>query len=146
MKLMKPPLQAGLPDLFPWRREWPIVLGWPEQFTARMGPDEIKVEEFTENGTYVVRAELPGVDPEQDIDIEVTGGNLLIRAERRNETKVGDNEYQRTELRYGAFYRTLALPAGAKEGDIKATYNAGILEVRVPLAPVKGTKVKVTQT
>jgi HSP20 family protein len=109
-------------------------------------PQMIRVEEFEEDGAVVVRAEMPGVDPEKDIDITVTGGVLRITAERKQEEKSEDRGYVRSELRYGRFSRSVPLPEGATDADVTATYNNGILEVRMPLAaPKPATKVPVTQ-
>jgi HSP20 family protein len=99
----------------------------------RLFEDEVKIEEFTKDNNLVVRAELPGIDPERDVDISIVDGSLHIRAERRHEDKVEDRNYRRSEFRYGSFSRVLPLPPNAKEADIKATYKDGILEVHTPL-------------
>lgn len=87
----------------------------------------IRCEEFTRDGNYVLRAELPGIDPEADVEVGVNNGVLTIHGERKEE----DREGGRTEFRYGAFTRSLTLPAGANEGDVTAVYDKGILEVSV---------------
>jgi len=92
----------------------------------------IRVEEFHDDGTLVVRADLPGIDPEKDVELTVADGMLRIEAERREEEKKEDEGYLRQELRYGSLARTLPLPEGVTESDIKATYKAGILEIRIP--------------
>jgi HSP20 family protein len=92
----------------------------------------IRVEEFHDDGTLVVRADLPGIDPEKDVELTVADGMLHIEAERREEEKKEDQGYLRQELRYGSLARTLPLPEGVTGSDIKATYKAGILEVRIP--------------
>jgi HSP20 family protein len=115
----------------------PVVF-WPE-FDEGM-----RVEEFTENGTFVLRVELAGIDPDKDVDITVKDHVLSITAERREEEKSEDREYVRRELRYGAFTRSIELPRGATEADVKATYKDGILEVRVPMPTGQpGTKVSI---
>lgn len=120
-----------------WTDPFERLLEWqfPRFEALRHGleDDMVKVEEFTEGDTLVVRAELPGVDPERDVDISIVDGNLSIRAERRTEEKVEERDYRRSEIRYGSFSRTLPLPAEAKEDDIEASYKDGILEVRAPL-------------
>jgi HSP20 family protein len=114
------------------------LFDWPlrplETWRRMVDEDRVKVEEFTKDNQLVVRAELPGVDPDRDVDISIVDGNLCIRAERRQETNVEDRNYRRSEIRYGSFSRMLPLPAQAKEEDIKASYKDGILEVRAPLA------------
>jgi HSP20 family protein len=120
------------------------LLMWPELPLD----DLIRVEEFTEDGTMVVRAELPGIDPEKDVEIEVYDGMLHVNAERRLEETTEEKDYTRRELRYGSFTRALPLPVGATESDVKATYKDGMLEIRVPLATPpepEATKVPVTK-
>lgn len=95
--------------------------------------DQVKIEEFTKDDHLVVRAELPGIDPERDVDISIVDGKLRIRAERRHEEKIEDRDYRRSEFRYGSFTRLLPLPPHTTEADIKASYKDGILEVHAPL-------------
>jgi HSP20 family protein len=121
---------------------WPQPLGreladwWSRPFESwrRMFDEtQMNVEEFVEGDQLVVRAELPGVEPDRDVDISVEDGALRIRAERRQEEKSEDRNYRRTEIRYGSFTRTIPLPPQAKEEDVSATYKDGILEVRAPI-------------
>ena len=117
---------------------------WPDLFGARMfdvptvwkdlfDDSEMKVEEFRDGDTLVVRAEMPGIDPDKDVEITVADRMLTLRAERRSETKTEDKKGFRSEFHYGSFSRSVRLPAGAGEDDVKATYNDGILEVRIPV-------------
>nr|WP_275427323.1 Hsp20/alpha crystallin family protein [Streptomyces sp. NEAU-S7GS2] len=88
------------------------------------------MEESQESGTYTVRAELPGVDPDKDVEITLDRTGLLtIHAERSEEEK--DKEH--SEFRYGSFTRRISLPEGIKEEDISASYDKGILTVTAPL-------------
>jgi HSP20 family protein len=96
--------------------------------------DRLKVDEFTEGNQIVVRAELPGVDPDKDVDVSISDGRLCIRAERRQEDRSEGRNYRRSEIRYGSFSRVLPLPPEADESDVQANYKDGILEVRAPLA------------
>lgn len=110
------------------------LMGWLETESAAMrsfgSAPYIKVEDFVEDGDYVVRAEMPGVDPNKDIQIDVAGDVLTIHGERREE----EHDRNRSELRYGSFERSLPLPRGAKAEEVRATYTKGVLEVRVPYA------------
>jgi HSP20 family protein len=90
------------------------------------------VDVFSRNGDLVVRAELPGIDPERDVDVSVQDGVLVIRGERRVQDRTEAKDYVRMESVYGAFQRSIPLPAGVKEEDIKASYDNGFLEVVVP--------------
>lgn len=100
----------------------------------------IRVEDFVEDDNYVVRAELPGVDPDNDIEIDVANDVLTIHGERREE----EHARNRHELHYGSFERTLPLPRGSKAEEIRATYTNGVLEVRVPYAADEPKPTRVT--
>lgn len=111
---------------------WP-GFRWPVS-TARHWLSEvaIPVDEFHRDGDLVIRAGLPGVDPEKDVELTVSGGMLHIRAERHEEHDVGHGRYLRHEISCGSFERDLPLPDGVTDTDVKATYRDGILEVVVP--------------
>ncbi|GAA4311548.1 Hsp20/alpha crystallin family protein [Klenkia terrae] len=98
------------------------------------GQDLIRVDEHRDGSTLVVRAELPGIDPERDVDVVVAGGMLRIDARRESEEEHREDGCIRHELRRGHLTRTLPLPEGTTEGDVSASYRDGILEVRVPVA------------
>jgi HSP20 family protein len=115
-------------DLADW---FPRFFEAPETWFA--GERSIHVEEYVDQGHLVVKAEIPGVDPDKDVEITVRDGILEIKTERRQETKVEEKDRFRSEFRYGSFSRTLPLPSGAREDDVQAQYRDGILEVRVPL-------------
>jgi HSP20 family protein len=97
------------------------------------GEHLIRVDEYRDGNTVVVRAELPGIDPDRDVELTVADDVLRINAERRVEEKTEDKGYLRHEISYGRLTRTLPLPEGASETDIAATYKNGILEIRVPV-------------
>jgi HSP20 family protein len=103
----------------------------------------IPVESFTDQGRYVVRADLPGVDPEQDIEVEVEGDVLTIRGERQETQHTSGH----SEFRYGSFTRSLRLPQGCHTEDVTARYEAGVLEVSVavPETPAEPVKIAVTR-
>ncbi len=113
-----------------WARMMPFR---PMMFPRwREAEELIRVEEFREDGTLVIRADLPGIDPDKDVELTVSGGILHIEAERREEEKHEEKGYVRQELRYGSLSRSLPLPEGVTEADITATYKAGVLEIRIP--------------
>jgi HSP20 family protein len=97
------------------------------------GEELIRVDEYRDDDTHVIRAEIPGIDPDKDVELSATDGMLRISAHRRVEEKTEDKGYTRHELRYGSMSRTLPLPEGVVESDIRASYKDGILEVRVPI-------------
>jgi HSP20 family protein len=96
----------------------------------------MRLEDEMKNGRYEVRAEIPGVDPAKDIDITVRDGQLTIKAER-SEKKDFDG---RSEFSYGSFVRTVSLPSGADENDVKATYDKGILTVSTAVNEAKAAE------
>lgn len=113
-----------------WARMMPFrPIGFPHWKEA---DDFLRVEEFREDGTLVVRAALPGIDPDKDVELTVVDGMLCIQAERREEEKREEKGYVHQELHYGSLSRSLPIPAGVTQADIKATYKAGMLEVRIP--------------
>ncbi|MFI5053537.1 MAG: Hsp20/alpha crystallin family protein [Acidimicrobiia bacterium] len=117
-----------------WLADWPRPRFWPElRRSLGEGIDLLKVEEFTEGDHVVVRAEMPGIDPDKDVQITVTDHTLRLRAERREESKSEEKGSYRSEFHYGSFTRTVPLPVGATDKDVKATYKDGILEVRIPV-------------
>jgi len=111
---------------------WPSSR-WPMTTFREWLPDSfIKVDEFRQDGSLVIRAELPGIDPDKDVELTVSDGTLHITAERHQEEKVEKEGYVRQELQYGSFERALPLPEGVSESEVTASYKDGILEIRVP--------------
>jgi HSP20 family protein len=92
----------------------------------------MRMEEYVEDDTCVIRAELPGVDPEKDVDITVEDGILHISAHREERSEEEQPSGYRSEFRYGSLERSIRLPEGATDADVTASYKDGILEVRVP--------------
>jgi HSP20 family protein len=136
--------RPSLTDLF-WSG-WPfgaMALDFPERDLMPM-----RVEEFGEGDTWVIRAELPGVDPDKDVEVSIDGGVLTVSAERREETVEGEEGKPgyRSEFRYGSYRRSLRLPVEVTADDVKATYADGILEVRVPLSAEHPAPAKVPVT
>jgi len=109
-------------------------------------PDELRVEEFRENGSLVIRCEMPGIDPDEDVEITVRDQMLRIQAERQQEEETETASGYRSEFHYGSFGRVVPLPPGASEQDVKAKYKDGILEVRVPIdvKRTEGAKIPVS--
>ena len=115
--------RGSLGEMFDW-----LEAPWTALRPASGHP--MRVEDFVRDGSYVIRAELPGIDPEKDVEVTVADGLLTIRAERREE--VTDKHH--SEFHYGTFSRSVTLPAGADEQQVQAVYGHGILEVTVKLA------------
>lgn len=94
------------------------------------------VDVMTADGEVVVRADLPGVDP-ANIQVHVTENSLSLRGEARQTRTVqpdGDQHgFYQHERRYGAFERTISLPAPVDPDRSRATAQHGVLEVRMPI-------------
>ena len=118
----------------PFLSDFPSLRDWFEDFAperfAWLGSDRhtIKVEELIRANEIVVRAELPGIDPDKDVHLHIGNGLLTISGEREEQTKTE----KRSEFYYGSFSRTIPLPAGTTEKGVKASYRDGILEVHIP--------------
>jgi HSP20 family protein len=120
---------------------WPFAgeLAWPFGERTTTASNLIRVEEVIENDQVVIRAELPGVDPDRDIDVTVDEGVLTIKAERREQAEDRTGHGYRSEFRYGRLVRRLRLPKGTSAEVVSATYKDGVLEVRMP-APLPETQ------
>lgn len=114
------------PEFSDFFSAFPSFAGIRPMFDTRL----MRLEDEMVAGRYEVRAEIPGLDPDKDVDITVRDGQLTIKAER-SEKKDFDG---RSEFSYGSFVRTVSLPSNANEDDIKATYDKGILTVSVPVS------------
>ena len=120
---------AVRPDPFPRLMDWFENLIPAETGMRFNYAHTIRVEEFMRDGTFIVRAELPGIDPDKNVEVTVADGLLTIRADREERTE----EEHRSEFYYGSFVRTLSLPQGVDQGSVEAEYKDGILEVRVAM-------------
>jgi HSP20 family protein len=84
-----------------------------------------------DDGHYVLRADLPGVS-EQDVNVELEGEVLTISGQRRSEHESRRQGYYRVERASGNFSRSLTLPEGIEPDSIQASFDKGVLEVRIP--------------
>lgn len=122
-----------------WLRTVPFLgalepgLPWLETHWPWFADNVIAVDEYRENGVLVIRAELPGIDPEKDVKITVADELLRITAKRHEEFDKEDKDYIRHEVRGGSFIRVLPLPEGVDESAVDANYKDGFLTVRVTL-------------
>lgn len=123
-------VETPFPALTRWGWRLPEFMDWPERRALR-------IEESRSDGTLTIRAEMPGIDPKTDVDIAVLDGVLTISAERREKEEESSDGTFRSEFRYGSFMRQIQLPSDCSVEDIDATYDNGILEVRVPVGGEK---------
>ena len=92
------------------------------------------VDIVEENDRFVLRADVPGVDP-KDIDVSMDGGVLSVSGERQSETEASEEGVKRIERFTGRFYRRFTLPDTADAEQISARCDRGILEVSIPKRP-----------
>ena len=102
------------------------------------------IDVVREDGHLVVRADLPGMKPEE-VKIEVENDILTVTGEHRESTEKKDHDYVRRERRYGSFRRSMPLPAGVDAKKIEAKTHDGVVEVTIPL-PEEAKKETVTIT
>lgn len=95
----------------------------------RMG---MPVDVIDEVDHIKVIADIPGFNKE-DIEIYFENGDLVIRAERKEEVEEKKRDYIRRERRMGKFYRRISLPADINKDEVKAKYNNGVLEIIIPM-------------
>lgn len=96
-----------------------------------------------EKNRFVLRADVPGVDP-ADIDVSMDNGVLTVSGERRTEASTEEEGFRRVERSFGRFYRRFNLPDTADSDGIRATSNQGILEISIPKMPeVKARRIAV---
>jgi len=138
-KLSRPQAPARFRAMFPDLADW-LESPWSGPPPFLMG-QVFRLEESIRDDRYVIRAELPGLDPENDIEVTVDGRILTIRAERRQQ----DKGPYRSEFRYGSLARAVRLPARVDPADVTARYDKGVLEVSVPVRVIKpeGTRIPV---
>lgn len=128
------------------RRDSPFSLTWPswpgrrwldDFFRDSVWSPMFRVEECREGDSLVIRAELPGVDPDKDISVEVVEDALVISADRAERHEQRGEHMHRSEFRYGSLTRSVPLPKGVDPSTIRATYKDGVLEVRLTLPAVE---------
>jgi len=100
----------------------------------------------TTKDALVVEAALPGVRPD-DVEITVEEGTLTIRGSSQTESRKGEGEYLVQEIRRGEFSRSLSLPSGLEPDRAEATFEDGILTLRIPRAEqVKPRQIRISPT
>ncbi len=107
-------------------------LGWSWGLDVEDGDQEV-----------VVKAEVPGFEPD-DLDVQVSGNLLTIKAEKKEQKKGREGNGRYEERRYRTFHRTVSLPPGTDPAQIEARYKNGVLEVHVPRSEqAKGKRIPV---
>jgi HSP20 family protein len=94
----------------------------------------------------VVEAALPGIKPD-DVEITIEDGTLQIRGEYREEKKLGEGESLVQEIRRGTVARAVTLPTGLEPDKASATFENGVLTLRIPKAEAtKPKQIRISPT
>ncbi|MCX4807551.1 Hsp20/alpha crystallin family protein [Streptomyces sp. NBC_01214] len=118
--------RSPFPDFRDWfGTDFPRFPQWRPSFDTH----PIAIEVTNKDGQYTLRAELPGMDPDKDIQITVEGDTLTVSAEHTESKEEKDH----SEFRYGSFQRTVRLPGPIPSDEVEAAYEDGVLTVRVPM-------------
>jgi len=148
MTLFPTPLRDR--SLFPTRRG-ELLSNWIDQWFAQTGLEQadassdllppINVAE--DQKAMTVTVELPGFE-EKDVQVNVTGNLVTISGERKWEDAKKGKEWHRVESRYGAFTRSLTLPANLRTDQVDAVFSKGVLSLTFPkVEPTPTTKVRI---
>jgi HSP20 family protein len=117
-----------------------------EKFDRLFGEERVMprpaIDAHTEDGTLIVEVELPGVDIEKDVTIEVVDNVLTLEGKTEHDREYDREGFHVAERRYGTFHRQIPLPDGVDAERIEASFNAGVLTVHVPLPEVRMSEPK----
>jgi HSP20 family protein len=111
------------------------MAGW----TAPASMADLAMDVYETKDDVVVKAALPGVKPEE-VEITITGSTLAIRGESKVENEIKGSDYVRKERRYGSFARTVTLPEGLRSDKADASFENGMLTLRLPKSEEKKPK------
>jgi HSP20 family protein len=126
-----------------------------EAFSPMHGETEVStrswappVDIYETEDAIVLKAELPGIDPE-DVEVRVEDNTLYLKGERKYEKEVNEQNYHRIERSYGSFARSFTLPNSINAEKVKAEYKDGLLTLTMPKreeAKPKTIKIDVTKS
>jgi HSP20 family protein len=119
-------LRKNFDDMFGRFWSYPALSNEPLAWTPH-------AETFLEKGKYHLKLHLPDINP-KDVKIEVTGNQLVVTGERKEEKQLQDRTYFECEVMYGNFERTFTLPEGIKAEAVEAVYDKGVLEITAPVS------------
>jgi HSP20 family protein len=103
--------------------EWPGVSGWGTAFPS--------VDVYHDKDNVIVTAEVPGL-AEKDVELSITGNTITLKGEKKQESEVKEESYQRVERSYGSFQRVIDLPVEVNAEKAKAKLANGVLTVTLP--------------
>jgi HSP20 family protein len=99
---------------------------WAQSTTWGLAVDVVENKD-----SFIIKASVPGINPD-DLDISYADDTLTIKGEIKSENELKENQYHIRERRYGSFSRSISLPAKIKADAIEASYQNGVLSLRLP--------------
>jgi HSP20 family protein len=93
----------------------------------------LAVDVVEDKDNFTVKASVPGINPD-DLDISYSDDTLTIRGEIKEDNEVKEDQYHLRERRYGTFTRSISLPTKIKGDAIEASYQNGVITLRLPKA------------
>jgi len=131
-------LQKDMDRLFEdfWRgsgRRSLMATHWPSMMATPWAHGEVtpRIDETEDEKAFHIQVELPGMDKE-DVDITMANGLLTIRGEKKREEEEKGKDFYRKERSFGAFRRSLPIPADVDESKIDASFRKGVLYIELP--------------
>lgn len=103
--------------------------GW----IAPVSAANLAIDMYETKDDVIVKAALPGIKPEQ-VQVSITGDMLTIRGESKDENQIKEENYVRKERSFGSFSRCVTLPGGLKADKADATFENGVLTLKIPKA------------
>jgi HSP20 family protein len=115
----------------------------PRLWDRRSDVFALALDVADQDGSYVVKASVPGVNPE-DVEVTLTDNVLTIRGEMKEDKDIKEESYHLRERRYGSFVRSVTLPMAVDASAIEAVNENGVLTLTLPKAEVvKPKKIEV---
>jgi HSP20 family protein len=105
---------------------------WPRQIATWSTAPAVDIAE--KDNAFEVTAELPGID-EKNVEVKLVNGNLTIKGEKKEEKEEKKKDYYLSERHFGSFERSFTVPEGVDTDKIEASFNKGVLTVRLPKKP-----------
>jgi HSP20 family molecular chaperone IbpA len=129
-------------------KDWESVIRFPRFVSEGLElPLRPSIDVTRTNGELIVTAELPGIDPDKDVEITVDEDYLTVKGEKFEDKEVSEEDRYVHERKFGKFVRRIPVPEGVSADKITANYTKGILTVTVTLPeetkPVEPQKIKV---
>jgi HSP20 family protein len=126
-----------------WRRPFSLLETpfWPGLKLSERDAISPSVDIYEEGKELVLKADIPGLK-KKDLNVDLTDNVLTITGEKKKEEKIERDDYYRYERSHGSFSRKFELPEDVETGKIKAHFEDGVLEIRVPRTKVTEKKHK----